>query len=239
MRKVGAYAKLLANYASDDAIMEVGEQAELLFVRGLAFCATSDSDGFLSESQVLRYVAAGLKNAEQRAKRLVLSGLWVKVDGGYVVRSWTVIHETSEEKGRKLKADRERKRRNPSGVQPESERNPSGVLTPVSTDSLSLIHNSALQDRTEETSLPHKRGQRLPPDWKPTPEDITWQRASTIADDLARRELAKFADYWAAKSGRDAAKLDWSATWRNWLRTAIERTPAATKTRPAGWEFGA
>jgi hypothetical protein len=35
-----------------------------------------------------------------------------------------------------------------------------------------------------------------------------------------RNEAAKFRDYWVSKSGRDAAKLDWEATWRNWIRNS-------------------
>ena len=27
-----------------------------------------------------------------------------------------------------------------------------------------------------------------------------------------------FADHWRAKPGKDGAKLDWRATWRNWCR---------------------
>ena len=33
-----------------------------------------------------------------------------------------------------------------------------------------------------------------------------------------RRIGAMFADHWHAKVGKDAAKLDWLATWRNWCR---------------------
>ena len=50
-----------------------------------------------------------------------------------------------------------------------------------------------------------------------------------------RTEAAKFADYWHAKAGRDAAKLDWSATWRNWCRKAIEDAARST-VRAAGPE---
>jgi len=35
-------------------------------------------------------------------------------------------------------------------------------------------------------------------------------------------ETDKFRDYWLAKSGRDATKVDWNATWKNWLRKAAE-----------------
>lgn len=34
------------------------------------------------------------------------------------------------------------------------------------------------------------------------------------------REGEKFADHWHAASGKNAAKLDWLATWRNWVRNA-------------------
>ena len=38
----------------------------------------------------------------------------------------------------------------------------------------------------------------------------------------AMTEFDKFRDYWNAKAGKDATKLDWPATWRNWLRNAAK-----------------
>ncbi len=35
-------------------------------------------------------------------------------------------------------------------------------------------------------------------------------------------EHTKFVDYWIAKAGKDACKVDWNATWRNWIRRAGE-----------------
>lgn len=136
-RRVGAYAKLLANYASDDAIIEAGEAAELLFVRGLAFCATSDADGFITDAQVVRYVGAGMKDALKRAERLAATGLWERLDGGYLVRSWTKIHETAADKGRRRKADRERKRKTPDS-EPPSETIPAGIHAEDAAESLSM-----------------------------------------------------------------------------------------------------
>lgn len=161
-RRVGAYGKLLANYAADDAVMDAGEAAELLFVRGIAFCSTSDSDGYMTEEQVRRYVGAGMRDAKRRAERLVEVGLWLRVEGGYVARSHTKIHETAEEKGYKLKTDRERKRAAsgpkppppPDGFQTDSDRNPSGVREQAELDSLSLtVHNrtETEQGRDSET----------------------------------------------------------------------------------------
>jgi hypothetical protein len=38
-------------------------------------------------------------------------------------------------------------------------------------------------------------------------------------------EIEKFRDYWAAKAGKDACKVNWNATWRNWVRSAADRQP--------------
>ena len=52
------------------------------------------------------------------------------------------------------------------------------------------------------------RGTRLPTDWMPS-------------EHLDRRdELEKFRDYWLAVPGSKGCKLDWDATWRNWIRNA-------------------
>jgi hypothetical protein len=40
-----------------------------------------------------------------------------------------------------------------------------------------------------------------------------------------RAEHAKFCDYWHGKAGQGATKMDWIATWRNWMRRAAEQTP--------------
>ena len=37
-----------------------------------------------------------------------------------------------------------------------------------------------------------------------------------------RREFAKFKDFWRAKPGKDGMKLDWNATFRNWMRRAAD-----------------
>lgn len=71
--------------------------------------------------------------------------------------------------------------------------------------------------RTKADAPSAKRGQRLPLDWEPSDEDVAF------AVDLRvnwRRELETFRDYWHAKPGQQAVKLDWSATWRNWIRKA-------------------
>jgi len=43
-----------------------------------------------------------------------------------------------------------------------------------------------------------------------------------------KRETDKFVNFWRAKSGKDATKHNWPATWRNWMLSAEERLPSST-----------
>jgi hypothetical protein len=80
------------------------------------------------------------------------------------------------------------------------------------------------KDKKASPSLPRKRGTRIPDGFTVTPEMVDWARVKTPHVD-GRRETEKFINYWTAKSGKDATKVDWVATWRNWMLTAAERTP--------------
>ena len=161
-RRVGAFAKLLANYASDDAIIEAGEAAELLFVRGLAFLSTSDSDGFITDSQLTRFVGAGMRDVKKRAEKLASVGVWERHHGGYFVRSWLKIHPSAEEKGYRLKKDRERKHAQAKqGLQEDSARNPDGIREQGDADSLSCIELSS-KGTTEQNRTVQNRAANPP-----------------------------------------------------------------------------
>lgn len=76
-------------------------------------------------------------------------------------------------------------------------------------------------------SLPaRKRASRLPEDWKPEKLDRA-TNAGRIArergTDWMTRTFEAFENYWRAKSGKDATKLDWQRTWSNWVVTQHER----------------
>lgn len=90
VRRNGSYAPLSAHYYKDDALAEAGEDAELLYVRGLAFSADILQDGFISDVQLTRFPGVGMPDAHDRADRLVAVGLWRrdKRRAGYVVKSW-------------------------------------------------------------------------------------------------------------------------------------------------------
>ncbi|WP_455481260.1 DUF1376 domain-containing protein [Bartonella sp. B12(2025)] len=62
-----------------------------------------------------------------------------------------------------------------------------------------------------------KRGCRLPEDFEP---DYAFAIAEGLSPECVKVEIAKFRDYWRSKSGANATKTDWPATWRNWIRNS-------------------
>jgi hypothetical protein len=76
------------------------------------------------------------------------------------------------------------------------------------------------------------RGRRLPPEWAPGANLVAWAREQNLPDEYCRRQTEKFVDYYTAQTGAKATKADWDATWRNWIRRAVEeRPPAAAGTK--------
>lgn len=72
---------------------------------------------------------------------------------------------------------------------------------------------------------PDPKGTRLPDEWRPEGDLRQWtidtiRKAGSGVS--AGHELERFRDYWHAKAGKDARKTNWDATWRNWIRKAIE-----------------
>ena len=77
-----------------------------------------------------------------------------------------------------------------------------------------LPQKSANQDR--------KNGTRMPDPFLVSAEMVAWAREKCPHVD-GKRETERFEDHWRGKVGKDGRKLDWVATWRNWMRTAENR----------------
>ena len=101
--------------------------------------------------------------------------------------------------------------------------NPEGNLggDSVCCSTLSDLPTSAAKAPPAASRTP--RGQRLPQDWA-LPKawgDEAMAEFSGWTVEKVRLEAAKFRDHWVAKAGKDAVKMDWNATWRNWCRSDI------------------
>lgn len=118
-----------------------------------------------------------------------------------------------DEKAEKRRAyDRERKRNSA-----EFRRNPpESAETPV----------LPIENNKKDISMQNRkafRGTRIEPDWTPSEADRSVARSEGFSDSELDREALRFRDYWVGRAGAGGVKLDWPATWRNWVRTSAEK----------------
>ncbi len=108
----------------------------------------------------------------------------------------------------------------PLAVRPDS-------LILRSSDSLISEEELAPQEQrpTPESEQPPpavrpKRGSRLPEDWTLPDDWLAWALAERpeFGEAGLRKVGESFGDHWRSATGKNATKLDWFATWRNWVR---------------------
>lgn len=85
-------------------------------------------------------------------------------------------------------------------------RSEDALKTPVHQDTNSSLRSSST-----------KRGTRLADDWKLPAAWGKWALDQGHSEAVIRIEAEKFLNHWTSKTGKDAAKLDWEKTWRNWM----------------------
>lgn len=122
--------------------------------------------------------------------------------------------DEAAEKRRAYDRERQRIRRQSGGHPQTSAESADGALT------------------TKKDIKERKSSTRLSADWKPTQPDLEYATSKGMVQTRIDTEAEKFRNYWTAKSGRDAAKADWPATWRNWVLTSLERLPGNNPGRP-------
>jgi hypothetical protein len=152
---------------------------------------------------------------------------------GWVYRNWSKYQPTkaeleeNREKERIRKANYRMSQRDTSGTgsgQTEGHHPESGHPDPTRPDPTPIE-----EEAKASSSGPAKRGKRIPADFAVTPDMVAWARANCPTVD-GQRETLKFINYYKAKTGKDATKLDWVATWRNWMLNAADRAPQGKPT---------
>jgi hypothetical protein len=74
-----------------------------------------------------------------------------------------------------------------------------------------------------------KRGTRLSDDWFLPKSYGEWAVSEGYDVDAIREQAACFKDYWIGVPGQRGVKLDWEATWRNWMRRSAKASPKRSK----------
>jgi hypothetical protein len=115
----------------------------------------------------------------------------------------------------------------------EHDANPADSLIPDSPIADSSTESSAPAQPEPKPETPQRRSTdatatRLPADWTPDYADIEF--CKTNRPDLVPIEVAaRFRDYWIAQPGAKGRKVDWPATWRNWVRNEKQQARASPR----------
>ena len=177
--------------------------------------------------QACRLVRAASK-AEREAVATVLNEFFQLTESGWVHKRCEeelIAYKGKESANRANGAKGGRPKRKvteekPSGLSVGSEEEPTNNLNqePLTKNQEPVVGETA------PTARP--RGTRLPPGWAPDSDLEGWAKQERPDLDLSTT-VETFRDYWVAQPGTRGTKLDWPATFRNWVRS--QRAGAAVK----------
>lgn len=102
---------------------------------------------------------------------------------------------------------------------------------------------SDIREKEEANASSKKRGSRITDAWRLPRAWGVWAVEYGMCEAAVRAEADRFRDYWLAKPGAGGVKLDWQATWRNWVRKALADAPKrasrdAEEARLEAWGIG-
>lgn len=191
--------------------------------------------------QICRWVGARTED-ERAAVALVLSEFFTLTDGFWCnkradaeIAAYHVKAETAKANGKRggrpRKDDGNPEKPSRLSVGSDNEPNPNPVETGSKANQETRTKNQEPEDQEqcaasappapeESKATTKKRGSRLPDDWTLSPELAAWAKSERpeLDDRMVRAMADSFRDFWTSKTGKDATKLDWAATWRNWVR---------------------
>lgn len=260
-----AWFKVDDGFANSRPVLRIPRRYRMAAV-GLWTLAGTWSAKELTDGFIPDYVVEELGGSAALADHLVRAGLWERVGDGYQLIGWEKYQPTKAQVLARRSDEAERKKRareayrkaseqqESSGVRsghpPDTVRSPQSVRArsehpdPTRPDPSLNTSNSPMEvvtsvgARSQANAAPAaKRGTRLPEGWMPPQAAIDAIKAETGAtSEQLQAEHRKFADHWLAQAGQRGVKADWTATWRNWMRRAVEQGgfgPARNAPRPA------
>jgi len=229
-----AWFRLHTSVLNNPKIQKLSGDAVKVWLNML--CLAKEGDGVIP---TIDRVAWALRRTEPQIEKSLaeLAELIHRNDDGtFQPHDWNAHQYKSDVSTPRVKAFRETARKR-FMEQPETTKNGfgNGGETPRARTEQSRTDSEQIQTAETETSSPSlgkisktvtNRGSRfsasiIGPDWQEYAAGPKHRWPQSRID----RELEKFANYWGSKSGKDATKMDWAATWRTWVINGSERQP--------------
>lgn len=208
--------------------------AQALHSASIYYCREHNVDGVFPVEAVKRIVGIASPEEELAVTALFEVGMWInKPLGEAEIRDYLEHQEPAH------RAQVRMKRAQKAAAARWSKDATSNAVSNASSNATSNANAMpvAMQRRGEErrsntpsiegvgdsadAPAPSKRGTRLPDAFTVTADMRAWAATTTPTVDVDVA-TAKFCDYWRAQPGQRGTKLDWIATWRNWLRRDAE-----------------
>lgn len=213
------FFKLHNGFPEHPKAIELSDKAFRQLIEAWCYCSRNLNDGKLTKAQFAKFFSA------KSRKELLAIGFVVESENGYEMHDYLEHQESAEQveirRNKRAAAGSMGGRAKANGLANASQH-------AKQTGSKPVADKDEDQDEVPKgTSRPRSRGTRIPADFAVAPAMVAWARANCPTVD-GQRETLKFINYWQAKSGKDAVKVDWVATWRNWMLNAAERAPQGT-----------
>ena len=248
------WLKLDDKFPEHRKIRRLNDGAYRLHTTAMAACSKDETDGLVTMADLDEMTHS--TRLQKYVPALVEAGLWDVVPGGWMIHDFLDYNPSHADLNAKRDADRQRQQRlrdardarshgksNASVSDRTPDRTPNPDETPsedgVSQRDSRVSHSGVthvsqhpvpsrpVPSRPEQTrASANKRGTRLSPDFIPAEQTRATILAECPSVDLMRED-AKFVDYWAAQPNSKGIKVDWDATWRNWMRRAGETSTRA------------
>jgi hypothetical protein len=214
------YAKFTLDFPDSPKIKPLPVEVKWALVEMICYSRRMKTDGFLSKPLAIAIWGAStcLALATNDPEKPSLD----EVENGYLIHDFGEHQTTNAE----IEALSEKRRAaGQKGGQARAKQVLKQKPDKSNPDTETDIHTTTAN---AVVGTPRKRGSRLAADWIPPQDVIAAMKTECPGVDL-EAEHRKFVDYWTAKTGRDATKLSWDGTWRNWIRRAAENPRASLK----------
>lgn len=164
-----------------------------------------------------------LPDNEVKMRRIARCGrswprVWESIKDQFVVKGGLIINERLAEEHASAVAKSKVNRHNGAlGGKAKSLNNNKAVVANAKNSPEQLELEQEIDKR--DTNVSPKKATRLSDDWILPSSWGGWAVDEfNLPEDTVRFEADQFKDYWIGVGGQRGTKLNWEATWRNWIR---------------------